>query len=75
MTLAKAAPPDWATWLANATGMPVETVRQKLEMGRRNARLGGSGHAAHNNIKRPEPRRGERLNPGLATAPLGRGKR
>lgn len=30
MTLAKAAPPDWAAWFANITGLPVEYVRHKL---------------------------------------------
>jgi len=32
VTLAKAAPPDWAAWFANITGLPVEYVRHKLGM-------------------------------------------
>ena len=39
MTLAKAAPPDWAAFFAAATGMPVEYVRRKLEKAARNGRL------------------------------------
>ena len=30
--LAKAAPPDWAAWFANITGLPIEYVRHKLGM-------------------------------------------
>ena len=39
MTLTKAAPTDWAKWFAAVTGMPVEKVREKLEMGGLNDRL------------------------------------
>lgn len=39
MTLAKAAPTDWAKWFAAVTGMPVEYVRHKLGMVPQNGRL------------------------------------
>jgi len=37
--LTKAAPPDWAAWLAAATGMDVEYVREKLGMAAPNGRV------------------------------------
>lgn len=56
--LTKAAPPDWAAWLAAATGKPVEHVREKLGMTGECCKIPGVGEMN----KRPP-----RLEPGTAS--------
>jgi len=68
MTLAKAAPIDWAKWFAAVTGMPVEYVRHKLGMTDENVRITAGENACDNNINGPSRERSQRLNRGLATA-------
>lgn len=67
MTLAKAAPPDWATWLANITGQPVEYVRHKLGMTSQDDRLLRSGVTADSKINGPHRNVASASGKGLAT--------
>lgn len=57
MTLAKAAPADWAKWLATVTGKDVEYVRHKLGMTAESGKIPG----------REMNKRPPRLEPGTAS--------
>src|SRR5690625_6330499 len=72
MTLAKAAPTDWAKWFAAVTGMPVEKVREKLEMGAENVRITAGDYAYDNNINGPHRNVASASGKGLATELLRR---
>lgn len=67
MTLAKAAPADWAKWFAAVTGMPVETVRRKLSMAAGNVRITSGDNAYDNNINGPHRNVASASGKGLAT--------
>ena len=70
--LAKAAPPDWAAWFANITGLPVEYVRHKLGMTDENVRITAGENACDNNINGPHRNVASASGKGLATDMLRR---